>query len=165
MTRRSPRFLVALIALALALGACGDDDNGSAAGTENGALSNDGTPEISVTDASVVLPAGANSAIYLTITNDGDGADRLIDAATDVGDTMLHETREEDGLMTMHHVDFVEVGPGETVEFSPGGLHVMIHDVEPLEAGDTVDFELVFERSGSIAAEAVVRTSDQLIDD
>lgn len=156
MPRPNGRFVLAFIVLALGLAACGDDTNG--AGGEGG------QSEIAVTDASVVFPSGANSAIYFTIENTGTGADRLVAARADVGDTMLHETREEDGLMTMHHVEAVDVGPGETVSFQPGGLHVMIHDVEPLAEGDRVDVELDFEQAGTIEVEAIVRTADQLID-
>lgn len=81
-----------------------------------------------------------------------------------MGSTALHETRLEDGLMTMHHVGSVPVEAGETVSFSPGGLHVMIHGVEPLSEGDTVAVELLFEKAGSVEVTATVRTSDALIE-
>lgn len=158
MTRRS-RLVGALLALMFLLVACGDDD--SAHSDHQG---DSGVSRIEVTDAVVVLPAGANSAIYFTITNSGDAADRLVGARTDIGETMLHETREEGGLMSMHHVTEVEVGPGQTVQFRPGGLHVMIHDVEPLAEGDVIGVELEFAKAGTVAVEAVVRTADQLID-
>lgn len=154
MTRRSSLVGIVLV-LALAAMACGDD---------SGAPGDGGVSQIEVSDAAVVLPAGANSAIYFTIVNSGTGPDQLVDARTDVGDTMLHETREEGGLMTMQPVDEVDVGAGETVVFAPGGLHVMIHDVAPLAEGDTVEVELVFAQAGTVDVEAVVRTADQLID-
>lgn len=153
MTRRR-RWLVAVLAMvALASVACGDE-----------AGSDDEPSDIAVTDVAIVLPAGANSAIYFTVTNSGGGSDRLIEARTPVGETSLHETQLADGLMTMYFLESVPVAAGETVAFQPGGLHVMVHHVEPLVEHDEVEVELVFEKAGVVAVEAVVRTADALIE-
>lgn len=132
----------------LAAGACGDDDAG-----EGG-----GTPDIRVEDAVVPAPAGANGALYFQLINGGDGDDRLLGATTEVAEEVeLHETvAGDDGLSRMEHVDEVAVGAGETVELTPGGLHVMLLDVEPLEEGDTITVELELERSGTLTVEARV---------
>lgn len=135
-----------LATLVLGAAACGDDDG------------DDGAPSIRVEDAVVPAPAGANGALYLRLINDGDGADRLLGATTDVAEEVeLHETvAGDDGLSRMVHVDEIEIGPGETVELTPGGLHVMLLDVEPLEEGDTVTVDLELERSGTLTFDAQV---------
>ncbi len=66
---------------------------------------------------------------------------------------MIHESREEDGVMRMIHVDAVELPAGETVTFRPGGLHVMIMGLKPddLPLGGTLDAVLTFDRVGEVA--------------
>jgi periplasmic copper chaperone A len=146
------RLLLVLLALVSLVAACGDD------GGETG----EGTPSIMVARAFVPTPAGANGALYFEVANEGDGADRLIGASTSVaGESTLHETMSsDDGLMRMEPLDGVEVPAGETVTFEPGGLHVMLLDVEELAEGDTVEVVLTFEESGDIVVEAEVGPYD-----
>ena len=161
MTRRRCLAWFLVAALGVIVMACGDSDAGSGGAASGG----DGSPtDLVVSDASIALPAGANSAIYFTIDNRSTVADRLIEVRTVAGATMLHETRaDDDGLMRMHHVDSVEIGAGETVVFAPGGLHVMVLEVAELAEGDTVAVELIFERGGALEVAAVVRSSHELI--
>ena len=63
---------------------------------------------------------------YLTLTNSGDTADRLIAVEAAFPRVMLHGSVKTDGVARMIHLDNgVELLPGQTVEFAPGGLHVM----------------------------------------
>lgn len=117
-------------------------------------------PSLAITDPVVAEPAGPNTALYLTIENDGAGADSLVAARTEVAERVeLHETRaDDDGLMAMHHLDRIDL-PGESVvRLQPGGLHVMLFEVDDLVAGDVVEFELELERSGTVIVEAVVES-------
>lgn len=150
MTRRLALVLLALVG---ALVACGDD---------GGRATGEGTPSIMVARAFIPTPAGANGALYFDIANEGDGADRLVAASTDVADEAeLHETTtSDDGLMRMEALDEVEVPAGETVTFEPGGRHVMLLGVEELAEGDTVEVVLTFEESGDIVVEAEVGPYD-----
>ena len=53
------------------------------------------------------------------------------------------------GAMQMLPVSTVEIPAGETVEFKPGGHHIMLIDlVEPLKLGDTFELTLMFEKAG-----------------
>jgi periplasmic copper chaperone A len=139
-------------AFALPLAACGDDD----------ADSGGGTPSLTVDRAFVPTPAGANGALYFEIANEGDGADHLIGATTDAaGSAQIHETTtSDDGLMGMSPVEDLEIPAGESVSFEPGGLHVMLMDVDELEEGDTVEVDLEFEESGVVTVEAEVGPYD-----
>lgn len=73
------------------------------------------------------LPAPLPSAAYFTLRNGADHAivlERV--AAPGFGHVMLHTTEVRDGMAAMASVPHVEAGPGETVTFAPGGLHVML---------------------------------------
>lgn len=112
--------------------------------------------QITVSDARVPVPAGANGAAYLTLTNDGEVTDQLTGAATDVAETVeIHETSLEDGSMSMRPVGGVEIPAGGTVVLEPGGLHLMLVDVTTaLEEGDPVTLTLTFAHAGERTVEA-----------
>lgn len=89
---------------------------------------------------------------YMTITNEGDTADSLIEVRADFPRVMLHKSEEKDGIATMSHVDKIDIPAGGTVELVPGGFHVMFMglDGDPLEDGETIDATLVFEKAGAV---------------
>ena len=122
-----------------------------------------GSGDVSVSDARVPVPAGANGAAYMTLTNDGDEADQLVGATTEVAETVeMHETTTEGGSMSMQQVDGVEIPAGGEAVLEPGGLHLMLLGVtQELVEGDTVDITLTFEDAGeqTVSAE-VVPTGD-----
>lgn len=105
-------------------------------------------------------PAGATSAIYLTIRNDGGEADSLVSAGTAVATKAeLHESRIEGGVARMQPVDAIEIPAGDAVELRPGGLHIMLIGLtQDLDVGDTFEVELTFSRSGVLTVPVSVRT-------
>lgn len=189
-TSRHPfaRGAVALVAIVLAattLVACGDDgDEGADATTTTGAAT-----EVEVSDAwaraVTDLEASDRSAVYMTITG-GSEDDALVAASVpaDVAGTVeIHETvaAEEEmsedgstttmgdmadddggmsGMMEMREVEQVDVPADATVELEPGGLHVMLLDVQrELTPGETIEVTLTFEVAGEMTVEAEVRES------
>jgi copper(I)-binding protein len=105
-------------------------------------------------------PKGAKvGAGYLTITNKGTESDRLIGgSAVPASRFELHTTVTENGVGRMRRIDGLEIKPGETVAFRPGGMHVMFVGLkQPLSQGQTVKGTLVFERAGTIAIEFAVQ--------
>ena len=101
-------------------------------------------------------PKGAQTAIgYMTIKNNGSTADRLIGGSIDIADTFqLHATTMEDGVAKMRELGDVEIKPGQTIEFKPGGSHVMFVNLKhTLNKGDHVGGTLVFEHAGKIKIE------------
>jgi len=96
---------------------------------------------------------------FMTIRNTTDSADRLIGASTDVADVVeIHETTIEDDVMRMRPVDGVEIPAVGSVELKPGGLHIMLLDVQrDLEPGQTVTLKLDFESGRSLVVDAPVR--------
>lgn len=96
---------------------------------------------------------------YMTITNTGETADRLVAVEAAFPKVMLHASVETDGIARMIHLDDgVEILPGQTIEFMPGGLHVMFMglDGEPFVEGEAVPATLVFEKAGRLPVEFTV---------
>src|SRR5689334_2548585 len=72
-------------------------------------------------------PSGASvGAGYLTIVNKGTEPDRLIGgSAAPASHIEVHNTVVEQGVAKMRMLKTLDIGPGETVELKPGGMHVM----------------------------------------
>lgn len=95
-----------------------------------------------------LVPGGGPMAGYLEIRNHRDDPVRLVGARADAfGQVMIHQTVVEDGRARMQHqFEGVRVMPGETVEFVPGGLHLMLMQPESeLNVGDQVTIVLQFD--------------------
>lgn len=97
-------------------------------------------------------PAGARAAAgYLSVTNNGDSPDRLIEIRSALPHAAIHTTVIEDDVARMVPVDALEIAPGETVALEPGGAHVMFMGLESgFERGASVPATLVFEEAGAI---------------
>ena len=95
----------------------------------------------------------ANGSVYMTLSNGGDVADRLLAVKTDIaGDVMLHESRMEGEVMKMVPLENgVEVPAHGSAELKPLGMHVMLMGLrQPLKEGDTFPLTLVFEKQGEV---------------
>lgn len=92
-----------------------------------------------------------SAAVYLTITNDAHDMEFLNGVSTDIANmAMIHQSREVDGVMQMDHMDTLPIAPGETLEFAPGGYHVMLMWLtKPLAEGDVFTITLDFENAGA----------------
>lgn len=105
------------------------------------------------------LPNAPVGGGYLTITNNGDEADRLIAAASPFSpDVQIHEMAVVDDIMEMREIEGgLEIPAGETVSLAPGGLHLMfMHLAEPFVEGETVPVTLTFEEAGEVEIELTV---------
>jgi uncharacterized protein YcnI/copper(I)-binding protein len=93
---------------------------------------------------------------YMTITNNGKNADRLIGGTFPSAARLeVHEMSTEGGVMKMRMLpNGIEIKPGETVELKPGGLHVMFTELkDQVQTGTPVKGTLVFEKAGTIEVE------------
>jgi protein SCO1/2 len=102
--------------------------------------------------------AGGNSAIYLTVRNGTNSADRLVGVKTEVARAAeIHESEMKDNVMHMHPLAGVALPGDGQVEFSPGGMHVMLVDLEQdLAAGDLISVTLTFDHAEPLEIEVPV---------
>ena len=122
------------------------------------AIANDykaGSIEIN-TPWSRATPKGAQTAIgFMTIKNNGTTPDRLIGGSIDVADHFqLHAMTMENGIAKMRELSDIEIRPGQTIEFKPGGSHAMFVDLKhPLSKGERIKGTLIFEHAGTVQIE------------
>ncbi|MFN3657858.1 MAG: copper chaperone PCu(A)C [Pseudolabrys sp.] len=96
---------------------------------------------------------------YMKITNTGTAPDRLVGGASAAsGRFEVHEMSLEGGVMKMRALpNGLAIKPGETVEFKPGGYHVMFLDLnKPFAQGERVKATLEFEKAGKVEVEFTV---------
>lgn len=121
------------------------------------------TPAVQVEQPWARASAGParNGVAYLTLTNDGSAADRLVAGASPVAEHVEFHTHINDaGILRMRQVDAIDLAPGEPVVFKPGGLHVMLVGLhEPLKAGEHFPLTLSFEHGGDVTVEVTVETA------
>jgi len=99
---------------------------------------------------------GASTAIgYMTIKNDGAASDRLIGGSIAVADGFeLHSMVMDNGVAKMRELKDVEIKPGQTIRFTPGGSHVMFVGLKrALANGEHVKGMLVFQHAGTVQIE------------
>jgi len=109
-------------------------------------------------------PGQTVAGVYFDVQSDSDA--KLVGVETTLaGLAELHFMSMEGGVMRMRAVPEVDLPAGKTVKFKPGGLHIMLFDLErPLEAGSEVALSLLIEdakgRQTQIAVSAEVRNLD-----
>lgn len=115
------------------------------------------TLEITGGFARATAPMAKVGAAFLTIRSLG-AADRLVAYETPACNRPeLHTHIENDGVMQMRQVEAIEVPAGGEVVLEPGGLHLMMIDLNAqLVEGGSVALTLVFEEAGEVALEVPI---------
>jgi copper(I)-binding protein len=100
-----------------------------------------------------------NGAIYVTLRNDGSGADALLGATSTAAEHVeLHETIRDGDVMRMRPVAKFEIPAGAALEMKPGGIHIMLINLRrELRPGDRVPVTLTFEHAAPLSLEVQVR--------
>lgn len=95
---------------------------------------------------------------FVTLTNTGAEADRLVSASTPAAAKVeFHRHVPADGAMKMQRQDSIELAPGAAVRFSPGGLHLMLDGLKArLIAGQSVALTLTFAKSAPLTVPVTV---------
>ncbi|AXI78706.1 copper chaperone PCu(A)C [Peterkaempfera bronchialis] len=116
----------------------------------------EGPARISVSDPYIPLPAAPSMAAgYLTLSNAGGTADRLVKVASPDARTV---TMHRSTAGSMEPLKDLEVPAHGTAAFSRGGNHLMITGLDRRPAvGDTVELELTFAGSGTIAVRVPIK--------
>jgi len=103
-------------------------------------------------------PVAKAGAVYVSITNQGTTADRLLAVSSPVASmAMLHRTIKDGDIMRMEEAGPVDLQPQGTLIMEPGGLHVMLMGLKtPLRQGEVVELTLVFEAAGPVTVKVPV---------
>jgi copper(I)-binding protein len=116
--------------------------------------------EVIVTDATVrLLPPGVpNTAAYFSIQNSPDTTQILIGASADFATKAeIHNHIMVNDMMRMEQQSEVVINPGQSVQFAPGGLHIMLFGLkQPLSEGESVAISLQTKDGESIIISAKV---------
>jgi len=118
-----------------------------------------GTLTISGAFARATLPNAPVGGGFLTITNNGTEADKLVSATSPASaEVQIHEMKMEGEVMKMRELpDGVDIPAGGTVALTPGGMHLMfMKPSQPFVVGQAVPLTLSFEKAGSITLEMPV---------
>lgn len=148
--RRALPALATATVLALAVGGCGDSDSGDSGSAE---------PELKVSGAYIPQPLMEDMAGgFLTVTNSGDQADRLVSVSSDLAEKVeLHRTKGQ----RMERIKSLKVPANGELRLERGGNHLMLMDLERKPAkGDTVSVVLNFEKSGKKRVKVPVKATN-----
>jgi len=104
-------------------------------------------------------PTAPSGGGFLTVTNTGTTADRLVSVSSPAAaQVQVHEMKMDGTIMRMRELENgLEIPPGATVALAPGGLHLMMMGLKaPLKEATRVPVTLVFEKAGKIDVELQV---------
>jgi copper(I)-binding protein len=89
-----------------------------------------------------LIPGQDKTVAYLELRNATPKPMTLIGArSAEVRAIEIHTTRMDDGVMQMRRLKTVEIPPGETVPFQPGGRHLMLFGVTSLDSELLIELE------------------------
>jgi hypothetical protein len=112
--------------------------------------------------ARATLPSMRASAAYMTIKNNTDKEDCLIkaEAKTISEHTALHSTIEdENGMLSMVHVDDMCIPAHSEVSLSPGKFHIMFMRLtSQLKLGNELPLTLTFKNAGVLHTRADIKS-------
>lgn len=103
--------------------------------------------DVSAPFAREVPPGAPASASFMTLENKSGHAIKLTSANSNVAEVVeLHTHTNDNGVMRMRKVEFIEIPASGKTELKPGGLHIMlIGPHQPLKMGQEVTVDLTFE--------------------
>ena len=114
---------------------------------------------VTITHARIrLLPADLPLAGYFDLANATDRPLVLTGASSPAFQMVhMHRSMESGGVSTMAPAERIEVKPGATVHFAPGGYHLMLMNrLKPLQVGQEVPIRLEFASGDSVQALFVV---------
>lgn len=117
-----------------------------------------GAVAIEDTWARASIGPAKNGAAYLTVVNEGEITAEIVAMEAPVAERAeIHEHFVEDDIARMHRVQRVQVAPGTSTVFEPGGLHVMLVDLKaPLDEGESFPLTVEFADAGKITVNVEV---------
>ncbi len=118
-----------------------------------------GELEITGAWARATPPGSKNGGAFLTVTNRGMAADKLIAASTSASKkTELHNHINDNGVMRMRQVPHIDVPMHGAAVLKPGSYHVMMMGLKaPLADGSSIMVKLTFEKAGDVMVHMPVK--------
>lgn len=154
--RRVPLLSVAILPLLLA----GCQGEAPAPGASQIAGDPVAAPGMMLSDVAVHLPAapGAPAVAYFTLSQSGGAPRKLVGVHVDgFGRTELHQSVTTGGVASMRKVENVPLSAGQSVEFKPGGYHVMLFDADgSLHMGDQTELTITLDNGDKASVSASV---------
>jgi len=102
--------------------------------------------------------AARSAAAFMVIQNNTNADDRLIEAASSISEiTEIHQNLidPDDGTMMMRKIKGLDIPANAAATLEPKGYHIMFIKMnERLKIGETVSFDLTFEKAGTITVTA-----------
>lgn len=107
-------------------------------------------------------PTQKTTAAYMTLTNRGSAAIKIVGGSTPIAAQVeIHTTREVEGYMRMERLEGISLGPGESLRLAPGGTHLMLIGLERMPLpGESVELCLQPGAGPAVCADAAVRRSE-----
>lgn len=115
-------------------------------------------PDVMARNARIrLLPGDLPLAGYFELTNQGKQPMTLLGASSPAFKTIhMHLSQELNGKSTMITLEGVEMSPGQTLHFAPGGYHLMLMQrLQPLQVDDQVP--ITFKFSGNESLEVMFK--------
>jgi copper(I)-binding protein len=101
-------------------------------------------------------PSTSTAAGYLTISNKGPSADRLLGVESEtLGNSVLHTSLLNGGVVQMQELEEgLKIESGTTAEMTPKGVHFMFTGLSrQFRIGQLIPAELIFEKAGRVPIE------------
>ena len=153
----SLKFALAVTALALTVAGCGSGEP-QPSPSQAAEAAPEAPPGITLSDARIQLPlvSGRPGAAYFTVSQANGAPRKIVGVAVEMaGRAEMHQTKGG----TMTPVGEIEVGPGKTIKFAPGGYHVMLFDLDPkLRFAKDAELTVTFDGGDKASARAPVTT-------
>jgi len=107
-----------------------------------------GSVEVTDAWARATMPGQSVAGVYLHVKSTLRG--RIVGIKSGSAKTAeIHSMSQENGVMKMRKLDFLDLPAGETVALEPRGNHIMLFDIrKPLQAGERIKLTLVIEQDG-----------------
>lgn len=120
-------------------------------------------PAIELSEAWIraLPPSQPVTAAYLSVTNKGEEVVDVTGAKIELaGRVEIHHTREVDGYMRMEKLSQLEVAPGSSLQMMPGGVHLMLFDLERMPSeGESLRLCVTLSTGAGPCTQAEVRKS------
>jgi copper(I)-binding protein len=104
-------------------------------------------------------PGSDVAAVYLSLSNTTLKPIIVIGVQSPMAThSMVHESSVSNGQSQMRMKDTIVIAPGKTVNFAPGGMHVMLSGLKgTMSVGQTVPLVLLLADGSKVAVAAVVK--------